>query len=159
MVGVTGVAVNLGTLWTLHVGAGLQANFASALAIEVSILSNFLINDAWTFRDRRDPSSGPWRRLGRFHAVSVVGAAIQWCTFVGGNLLIFALSFPHDEVAQYFAFGDDVFGRAAHAVLVPPPVGRWRFATQLLGVGLGTTWNFGANLLWTWRAPDDSPTA
>ena len=154
----SGVAVNLAALWILHVGAGLQANLASALAIEISILSNFLINDEWTFRDRRNPEGGRLNRLGRFHAVSLVGAAIQWCTFVGGNLLLFALNFPAQEVAAYFAVGDDALGRAAHAVLVPPPVGRWRFATQLVGVGLGTAWNFGANLLWTWRASDPADT-
>ena len=133
----------------------MQANVASALAIELSVLSNFLANDAWTFRDRRDPGSRWSARLGRFHAVSLVGAAIQWCTFVGGNLLIYTLSFPPEEVASYVAVGGDFWGRALHAVMVPPPVGRWRFVTQLAGVSLGTAWNFGANLLWTWRAPED----
>src|SRR3989442_12001284 len=52
IVGLTGVFVNEGLLITLQ-SVGVYVLTASAIAIEASILSNFALNDFWTFRDRR----------------------------------------------------------------------------------------------------------
>src|SRR6267143_5243224 len=52
IVGLTGVFVNEGLLIALQ-SVGVYVLTASAVAIEVSILSNFILNDFWTFRDRR----------------------------------------------------------------------------------------------------------
>jgi dolichol-phosphate mannosyltransferase len=145
-VGASGVLVNLGCLGLFARAIGVQANLAAAMAIEISIITNFLINEAWTFRDRR--AEGAFRRrLLRFHLVSLVGAALQWLVFVTLNAAIAA------------AFG----GPAASAdagwlqrwvvgpVLDPADVGDWVYVSQLAGIAIATFWNFFANFYWTWK--------
>src|SRR5688500_11570446 len=75
LVGLSGVVVNTTLLWTLARGAQLPVPLASVLATEAAILSNFLLNDRWTFRAvaRRHP---PLIRLARFNGVSLGGMAI-----------------------------------------------------------------------------------
>ena len=64
VVGAIGTGVNEGATY-LAMLAGLSYTFAYVVGIEVSILSNFVLNDAWTFRDRR---TRPWySRLARYH--------------------------------------------------------------------------------------------
>lgn len=142
-VGVSGVAVNLGCLALFAGVFGVQANLAAALAIEVSINTNFLVNEMWTFRDRSEGKSGFLKRLARFHLVSLVGAAIQWGIFVGMNL-IFATT-----------FGQDI--SLVAAVTDPPDVGNWMYLSQLTGIGVATIWNFVANFYWTWKHVDETP--
>ncbi|HEX5165135.1 MAG TPA: glycosyltransferase family 2 protein [Thermomicrobiales bacterium] len=52
-VGGAGVAVNSGLLYIFVSQAGLAPLIAAGVATEVSILSNFALNDAWTFRGVR----------------------------------------------------------------------------------------------------------
>ena len=52
---------------------GMQPAYASAVSVEASILSNFVLNDLWTFRDRR--SGKAVMRLLLFHFSRLVGAA------------------------------------------------------------------------------------
>ena len=85
-VGLSGVIVNLGALAVLADLFAIQVNVASALAIEISINTNFLINELWTFRDRREPGQGVLKRLFQFHLVSLVGAIIQWSVFIACNM-------------------------------------------------------------------------
>jgi len=51
IVGGIGTAVNEGVLYLLIRQLGLE--FASATAIEVSIVSNFMLNDIWTFSENK----------------------------------------------------------------------------------------------------------
>ena len=74
LVGLSGVVVNTSVLWALARGAHLPVPLASALATETAILSNFALNDSWTFRAARQQ---PFlMRLLRFNGVSLVGLAI-----------------------------------------------------------------------------------
>ncbi len=75
IVGGIGTFVNLGVLVALRV-AGLIHAIASAVAIEASVLSNFELNDRWTFRAHK--SGGRLGRLLRFHLSSATGIAVQW---------------------------------------------------------------------------------
>jgi dolichol-phosphate mannosyltransferase len=70
IVGSSGVVVNLGAYYLLTRGAGLSIEVASPLAIELSVLWNFVLNDCWTFGDRQ-VQGGPLARLLRFHTVSL----------------------------------------------------------------------------------------
>ncbi len=72
LVGLSGVAVNEGMLVALT-NAGLFYLYSSAVAIEVSILTNFVLNDYWTFRDRRQGSA--LVRLVKFNLLMLVGLA------------------------------------------------------------------------------------
>ena len=141
-VGFSGVFVNLASLAVLADLLLVHVNLAAALAIAVSINTNFAINEVWTFRDRRSESGGLGRRWLRFHMVSMVGAAIQWLVFVGANLA-FALVFGHGA-------GGDPLG-LREAVIDPAQVGELKYVSQLLGIGVATLWNYFANFHWTWK--------
>jgi len=76
-VGASGVLVNEGLLWLLTEFAGLFYLVSSAIAIEVSIITNFLLNESWTFRDRSPEHKGLFRRGAKFNTVSLGGLAIN----------------------------------------------------------------------------------
>ena len=90
IVGLFGIVVNLGVLYLLVSFSNLDKDLASPMAIELSILNNFIWNDFWTFK--AGPShklSNRWHRLVSFHAVSVGGLVINMgilylLTSVGG---------------------------------------------------------------------------
>ena len=58
----------------------VRLSWSAVLAIGVAILTNFLLNDAWTWRDRtRRPSSdGFLTRLLRYYLVAAVAGVVQW---------------------------------------------------------------------------------
>jgi dolichol-phosphate mannosyltransferase len=70
IVGLSGVLVNEGLLIFLTYG-GVYYLYSSALAIEISILSNFFLNDYWTFRDRRSGHMAV--RLVKFNVLMLAG--------------------------------------------------------------------------------------
>ncbi len=94
IVGASGTLVNLGILTLLHYAFGVMHEISSAVGIEASVLSNFLLNDIWTFREER---KGSWlNRLLKFHASTAAGIAVQWLTSVG----VYHLIIPNSIIAQ-----------------------------------------------------------
>lgn len=97
LVGASGVVVNAILLLLLVERLGVPVLLASLLSIEVSTLSNWSLNRAWTWRDRREPG-GLLSSLGRYHAVAVGGMALQWTVlglmlqFTGAHYLIGSLA-------------------------------------------------------------------
>jgi dolichol-phosphate mannosyltransferase len=84
LVGLSGIFVNMGILISLKDFAGFSLPVASLFAIELSILSNFLLNDLWTFRDTGTHKlSRWWHRLLSFQVVSVGGAIINFAILNG----------------------------------------------------------------------------
>lgn len=75
LVGLSGIVVNTTILWLLIRFADLPLALASALATEVAILSNFALNDRWTFQQNTRHHS-LWHRLARFNSVALGGMAI-----------------------------------------------------------------------------------
>lgn len=75
LVGLSGVLVNLVLLVVLTELVGLHYLASAAVAIEASILSNFALNDVWTFRDRR--IGRWWERLWRFNLVSLLALVVN----------------------------------------------------------------------------------
>ena len=53
IVGTIGAGINTLFLWILTDFAGLFYLFSSVIAIEIAIIIQFLINDRWTFRERK----------------------------------------------------------------------------------------------------------
>ncbi len=53
IVGGSGVAVNMGLLYLLTEVVGLYYIISSLVAIETSVITNFILNDFWTWRDKR----------------------------------------------------------------------------------------------------------
>jgi len=78
LVGASGMLVNEGLLWILRWFAGLPLALSSAISIETSIISNFTLNDFFTFPDRRAVGTRSFlRRLRQFNVVSLVGLGIN----------------------------------------------------------------------------------
>ena len=72
VVGGTGVIVNASVLY-LASWAGLSLVVASVLAVELAAISNYLLNDTWTFAAR----SRSLRRFAKFNTASIVGLALN----------------------------------------------------------------------------------
>ena len=72
LVGGSGVIVNSGLLFMLVEWLHLRLFVASPVAVEASILNNFLWNNLWTFRAR----SVQLPRLAKFNLVSLGGMVI-----------------------------------------------------------------------------------
>ena len=78
-VGIVGAAVQVALFAVL--ARWLPAAGAAAVAVELTVLHNFVWHERVTWRDRA--AAGVWRRLWRFHAanglVSIAGnAAVVW---------------------------------------------------------------------------------
>ncbi len=79
-VGASGVAVNLGT-FTALLNAGVDKFVASPIAIETSVVTNFLLNNYWTFRERKTRQRVRVKGL-KFNVVSLLALALSYGTFV-----------------------------------------------------------------------------
>lgn len=82
VVGASGVVVNTFFLWLFTEVAQIYYLVSSPMAVELSILWNFLLNNAWTFGDATRPVSVPMRLL-RFHVTAAGGFVINYLFLVG----------------------------------------------------------------------------
>lgn len=102
VVGTSGAGVNLGLLALFVEVGGLHETIAVGISYEISILTNFMLNEVWTFRDRRGPG---WRsvlaRALKFNLVSLVGWAINLAVFS----MIFNLAGIHYLLSEIMAIG------------------------------------------------------
>ncbi|MGE5244870.1 MAG: GtrA family protein [Betaproteobacteria bacterium] len=81
VVGALGFVVQIGTVAALTRLAGWNAASATAAAVELAVLHNFLWHERWTWADRIGRgATGAVRRLARFHLAN--GA-----TSMGANVL------------------------------------------------------------------------
>jgi len=80
VVGLSGVIVNLG-IFTLLLQADVNKYVASPISIEVSIITNFLLNNYWTFRSRKTSDHVRIKGL-KFNVVSLVSLGVSYTTFV-----------------------------------------------------------------------------
>ena len=111
IVGGLGILVNMGFYALLHDLVGIYDPIAGAIAIELSILNNFTLNERWTFRDR---SWGGWKvwikRCVAFHLSSgLVAMFTQLVTlyvltrFMGiWDKLAYLIGIALGAVANYF---------------------------------------------------------
>ncbi len=90
MVGGSGVIVNIGLYWLLTRFAGftplddgvsgniLSGNLALTISIEASIITNFILNNYFTFADRnKNGATAFLSRLLNFNLICIIGALIQ----------------------------------------------------------------------------------
>lgn len=80
VVGASGVIVNLGA-FTALLGTGLSKYIASPIAIEISIISNFILNNYWTFRSRKTKDRVRIKGL-KFNAISILALGVSYSTFL-----------------------------------------------------------------------------
>jgi dolichol-phosphate mannosyltransferase len=98
MVGASGVLVNLGS-FTVLINGGLNKFLASPVSIELSIISNFLLNNFWTFSERKTKHRFHIKGL-KFNIVSLITLGIAYFTFVMLNLV-----WPHGVLQLHQALG------------------------------------------------------
>jgi dolichol-phosphate mannosyltransferase len=125
VVGASGAIVNLGALAVLLEVFAVPVLSGKIVAIELSILWNFVLNDRFTFRDRRG-EHGVVVRLLKYNLVALVGLVIQ----------LGISSLTDDALVRVLGLG---------------AVGHLRYLGQAVGIVAATAWNFLSNLLWTWR--------
>ena len=77
IVGGSGVLVNMGLLFVLTRYLAVRLEIASVIAIETSILSNFFLNNLWTFK-KRDTHVPFWTRLFRYHLVTGLAGIVNY---------------------------------------------------------------------------------
>jgi len=81
-VGLSGVGVNFGTFWLLTRGAGLWDLAAVILGWATATLSNFILNDIWTFGDRRvGNAKAILMRAVKFFLVSLAAVGIYYAVY------------------------------------------------------------------------------
>lgn len=96
-VGASGVGVNLLLLYLLTDIAGVHYAASAFVAIEASIITNFLLNDRWTFKDRRGSKVLP--RLLKYNAVSGAGVGVN----MGIMALLVEVGGLHYLMAEFLA--------------------------------------------------------
>jgi dolichol-phosphate mannosyltransferase len=78
VVGISGIFVNMIFLYYLTDHLGIFYLISSLIAIEVSILNNFVWNDTWTFYGSENLKLDRWpRRMVLFHIISIGGLIIN----------------------------------------------------------------------------------
>ncbi len=93
IVGGTGIIVNLGVMALLTEISRIHYLISSIIAIELSIIWNFILNNNWTFKGKARHKT-IIRRAADYHAVSLGGMIINWltllilATYLGVNYLI-----------------------------------------------------------------------
>jgi putative flippase GtrA len=73
LVGATGTGINTAALYVFSRGLGLPLPVSSAMAVELAVLSNYLLNDRFTFATRK-PS---FKRLAKFNITSLAGLSVN----------------------------------------------------------------------------------
>lgn len=102
VVGGSGVPVNLLVTWLTYtyafssLGEDLRKALCYIAGIAVSIFTNFLLNDLWTWRDREKTGSSFVGRLVRFYMVCAVAAVLQF----GAAMLLSRIM--HYLLSQFF---------------------------------------------------------
>jgi len=77
IVGGSGIFVNMGGLWFFTEVVGFYYLISSVLAIALAMISNFIWNDLWTWRDRGEPGVKAYlTRMAKFIVVSSIAAYI-----------------------------------------------------------------------------------
>lgn len=100
IVGASGVLVNFIAFWILTSPLEVNHLVASVIATELAILSNFTLNDLWTFRERRGGSRLTLRIL-NFHWSRILGMLVT----VGSLYLMVDLMGFDKNVSYIFAIG------------------------------------------------------
>ena len=93
-VGILGIGVQIATLWALTEWLGLHYLVATGLAVETTIIHNFVWHDRWTWRDRSPARGvGRWKRLAQFNVVNGLLAITGQLVFTGLYVKVFDIHY------------------------------------------------------------------
>ena len=101
LVGLSGVVVNMLILWALAEILGIYYLSAAVVAIEASIINNFVLNTYLVFKAR----DRLLRRLAIFHGLSAAGVLINMSILVGLTELMGIYYLLSEAIAIIVAFG------------------------------------------------------
>jgi len=76
LVGLNGLLINEVLLFVFTDVFGIYFLVSSVIAVELALLTNFVINEKWTFRDREKKES-VWKRLGKYNVICVGGMLLN----------------------------------------------------------------------------------
>jgi putative flippase GtrA len=130
VVGGIGVIVNLLVMALVFQTAGYRDWRASAIASTIAALHNYLLNNHWTFSDRRRSGHALFSGAFLYLPMSAAGVAITTVTY--------------SILTQ--AWLRDNFGTSS----------LYLFGAQLVSISFGTYLNYSLNKLFTWRTEDES---
>jgi len=100
---------------------GLAKWLANTFSFAAAVCSNFTWNRLWTYPESR--SEPPWRQLGQFFVVNLVGYGINQAVFLSLDRYVFATW------------------------------GTWGYnVSKAIAIGIVLFWNYGINRIWTYRA-------
>ena len=77
IVGASGILVNEGLLWLFTDGVGLFYLYSAMVSLEASIISNFTLNNLWTFKDRRLAGNNIFIRLLKYNIACLIGIGLN----------------------------------------------------------------------------------
>jgi len=117
VVGASGVVIHLLTLYLLHAVIGLQYPVSLAFAIETAMVSNYILNNQWTFKEHRFFGLQWWKGLFNYNLACLLGSAFN----LGIGWYLVDKGIP------------------------------WFYAS-VLGIWVGTSWNYLSNRFFTWGA-------
>ena len=121
-VGLSGTVVNLGILALVTLLTEWHRLVAILPGLEISILTNFMLNDRFTFSDRRVNTNNPFvKRLLKFNLVSLTGAAINF-----GIYTLVTWLWGTDSLVS-------------------------RTTANFIGILVAFIWNYLLSMLWTWK--------
>lgn len=135
-VGLSGTVVNLAIVWLGNtllfaaMGEPHKTWISYALAIIVSIFSNYILNYLWTWRDRREKGSAFFfLHLFKYYLANMAAAGIQFVIANGITCLIKIILFPGSGEVPVF----------------------WKMGASFIGTGIATIVNFLLNHFWTFK--------
>jgi dolichol-phosphate mannosyltransferase len=102
IVGATGIGVNQGLLWLLTDIFGIYYLFSALVSIEISIISNFALNDSWTFKDIKPLTGNVSQRFLKYNLLCIMGAALNY-----------VILFLFTELLNFHYLISNLFGIAA----------------------------------------------
>lgn len=97
IVGVSGVFVNLGIYYILTRFLGISQIVSPIISIECAVLSNFILNNFWTFKGRNLQESFI-SKLFKFHSIAALSGATNYGVFI----MLISIFTINDLVANLF---------------------------------------------------------
>ncbi|MBN2737752.1 MAG: GtrA family protein [Spirochaetales bacterium] len=139
IVGLSGSFVNLSIVWlgnllfTKTLGETYGSVISIALAIIISIFSNYVLNYLWTWKDRRLKESAPFfSHLLKYYLASLVSAGLQF--LIAAASILFLRKFIFLSCSELPIF--------------------WKLSASFSGILFASVVNFFANHLWTFAVSD-----
>ena len=77
IVGLSGVLVNEGILWLLSGVLGIYYLYSAIVSIESSIISNFSLNNIWTFREKRVKHENFFAKFIKYNLSCLIGVGLN----------------------------------------------------------------------------------